>query len=84
MASPFDYSRDREAVAVLMQCSAREQRLFVDAFDMLGRQPGTTGDYTFVDSDGRQNHVVDLNGFVATFWTDHAARVVRVLLLARV
>jgi hypothetical protein len=68
----------------MMQCSAREQRLLVDAFAMLARHPGTTGDYTFVDADGRQNHVLDLNGFVATFWTDHAARVVRVLLLERI
>lgn len=84
MAYEFDYSLDREAVSRLMECSPREQRLLLDAFAMLARHPGTTGDYTFTGVDGRQNHVIDLGGFVATFWTDHAAGVVRILVLERI
>ena len=83
MALDYDYSLDREAVVELLKCLPRERRLLVDAFATLARHPTTRGDYSFVSADGRENQVVDLGAFVVTYWTDHAARNVRILVLER-
>ncbi len=42
------------------------------------------GDYSFLTEDGRTNEVLDLGDFVVTYWTDHAVRVVRILVIERV
>lgn len=78
MSRSYDYSLDREAVAVLMWCSSREQRFLTDALSTPTRYPHAGGDYSFRGHDGRENRVIDLGGFVLTFWTDDAARIVRV------
>lgn len=84
MGAGFDYSLDREAVAVLLSCSVREQRFLTDAFSTLARFPAGTGDFAFRAGDGRENQIIDLGGFVVTFWTDHAVKVVRILAIERV
>ena len=83
MPAGYDYSLDRSAVTVLAASSAREQRLLLAAFDQLAQHPHTRGDYSYTDSDGRTNEVLDLGGFIVTFWADHAVRLVRVLLIER-
>jgi len=79
MPASYDYSLDREAVSVLMQRPASDQRFLLDAFDSLARHPFAVGDYAFVGANGRENQVLDLGGFVVTFWVDHAVRSVRIL-----
>ncbi|MBI5771853.1 MAG: hypothetical protein HZA93_29040 [Verrucomicrobia bacterium] len=79
----YDFSLDREAVATFQAATVRERRLLFDACENLARHPFTRGDYSFVDANGRENHVIDLGDFVLTFWTDHAARMVRILKLER-
>ena len=83
MAHGYDYSLDREAVAVLVACTVREQRFLVDACATLARNPAGSGDYAYRDTSGRENQVIDLGGFVVTFWVDHAERVVRILVIER-
>ena len=75
----YDFSLDREAVAVFLRGNARDRRLVFEACEGLARRPFTQGDYSFVDPEGRENQVIDLGEFVLTFWTDHAARMVRIL-----
>jgi hypothetical protein len=53
MASAYGYSLDREAVAFLLGCSARERRLFVAAFEQMARYPAIAGDFSYQGSDGR-------------------------------
>lgn len=84
MTAPYGYSLDREAVAVLVLCSARERRLLLPAFEQLARYPHSVGDYCFLGSDGRECQVFDVGDFVITCWVDHAVRTVRVLSLERV
>lgn len=84
MPAGYDYSLDGKAVSILLVCSAREQRSLVDAIEKLARYPGVRGDYSFLTEDGRTNEVLDLGDFVVTYWTDHAVRVVRILVIERV
>jgi hypothetical protein len=83
MASGYDYSLDREAVAELLKCTARERRVLVDAFEAITRHPTMAGDYSFRGTNGRDNQVVEVMGFMVTFWPDHSARLVRILALER-
>lgn len=84
MDHAYGYSLDREAAAILLLSTAREQRRLVDACDQLSRCPFTAGDYAQAGLDGREHQVLDLGEFVLTFWSDHAARMVRILLIERV
>jgi len=84
MASGYDYLLDREAVAELLKCSSRDRRILVDAFAQIARHPLMTGDYSFRNSDGRDNQVIEVSGFVLTFWSDRSARLIRILTLERV
>ena len=83
MSAGYDYSIDRVAVATLSAGSAREQRMLLDAFDRLAQNPTIRGDYSFSDEVGRINEVLDPGDFVVTFWSDHAVRKVRILILER-
>jgi len=79
MSSGYDYSVDREAVAVLIQRTESEQRFLLDAFAAIARHPSARGDYSFVGDHGRENQVLDLGGFLVTFWVDDAVRTLRIL-----
>lgn len=83
MQSRYGYSLDREAVAGLLQCSRRERRKLVDAFDGLASNPSMAGDFSQVGLDGRIHEIFLVDGFVVAFWTDHAVRTVRILLVER-
>jgi hypothetical protein len=76
MAVEFDFSVDREAVDGLIRGPGRERQFLYDALATLARHPSTIGDYSYCSVNGRQHEVADLGGFIVTFWTDHAARVV--------
>ena len=80
----YEYSLDREAVVEFSSCSASEQRMLLDAFDRLAAHPFTEGDCVLRDSHDRDNQVLDLGGFVVSFWSDHAVRVVRITVVERV
>lgn len=83
MAAPYGYSLDREAVAVLLLCSVRERRLLVGAFEQMAAHPAVAGDFRFLGPDGRECQVFDIGDFVVTCWTDHAVKMVRILLVER-
>ncbi len=80
----YDYSLDREAVVEFSKCSAREQRLPLTAFERLAEHPFSAGDCALRDARGRDNQILDLGEFVISFWSDHAARIVRVTVVERV
>lgn len=80
----YGYSLDREAVASLLLCSARERRLLVTAFEKIAQYPKAVGDFHDLGPDGREYQVFDIGDFVVTCWPDHAVKTVRVLLIERV
>lgn len=84
MAPAYGYSLDREAVASLLSCPARERRLLVAAIEQIARHPLLVGDFSFKQPDGRECQVFDTGDFVVTRWADHAVRTVRILLIERV
>ncbi len=79
----YGYSLDREAVAALLQCSSREQRRLVDAFETIARHPHALGDFSQTGLDGREHEVIEIGDLVVTFWPDHAVKTVRILLIER-
>lgn len=83
MEAPYGYSLDREAVENLLQSSGRERRRLLAVFAGLGRHPFSLGDFQVVGADGRTWQLLDTGEFVGTFWSDHAARNVRILHLER-
>ncbi len=84
MPVAYDFSFDGEAVRTFAQCDAREQRLLLDACEQVARHPASSGDCSMRGSDGRENELLDLGGFVLTFWSDHAVRVVRITAIERI
>jgi hypothetical protein len=80
----YDYSLDREAVAVFAACSATEQRFLRRAIEELARHPFSKGDCALRDERGHDNQLMELDAFVISFWTDHAVRVVRITVVERV
>lgn len=64
MDHAYGYSLDREAAAILLLSTAREQRRLVDACDHLARFPFSLGDYAQTGLDGREHQVLDLGEFV--------------------
>ena len=84
MGAGYEYSLDREAVAVLLQCSRRERRVLIETFDRMAHYPFFTGDLQLAGPDGRICQILDVGEFVVTCWSDHAVRMVRVLSIERV
>lgn len=84
MIPAYGYSLDSEAVTFLLSCTARERRLLVGTFEQMARYPFAVGDFHLIGSDERDHQVFDVGDFVVTLWSDHAAKVVRVLLIERV
>jgi len=66
MATAYGYSLDREAVAVLLLCSARERRLLVAAFEKMAGFPAVAGDVCYQGGDGRECQVFEIEDFVVT------------------
>jgi len=84
MDQAYGYSLEREAAAGPLLSTAREQCRRVDACDHRARLPFSLGDYPQTGLDGREHQVLDPGEFARTFWSDHAAGMVRTLLIERV
>jgi hypothetical protein len=84
MGAGYEYSLDREAVAVLLQCSRKERRVLAEIFERMARYPFFIGDLQLAGSDGRVCQVIDVGDFVVTCWSDHAVKMVRVLSIERI
>ena len=80
----YGYSLDREAVASLLLCTARERRLLVAALEQMARFPFSTGDFNATGPDGRESQLFDIGEFIVTCWPDHAAKTLRILSIERV
>jgi len=72
------------AAAMVAGLARRKQRRVLDLADQLARQPFEIGDFRTDDAVG---HVVEnllIDGFLFTFWVDHAVREVRITEIIKV
>jgi hypothetical protein len=69
----------KEVIASLGNCSRREKLLITRLFDQLADDPYRAGDYVERDEIGRPIQIAVIGRFALWFWSDHAAREVKVL-----
>ena len=77
-SSDYESHLSREAVAFVVGLSKKKQRLVLDLADQIALQPFQIGDYQTVDAVGRTIENLRLEGFLFSYWVDHASREVRV------
>ena len=56
----------------------------LDLADQIAKQPFQIGDYPTVDATGRRVDNLMLEGYLFSFWVDHASREVRISEIIRV
>lgn len=79
MIPRYAYSwRERAALAILA-ADDDERRELVDVSEALTRSPGQRGAEQVSDEAGRTNEVIYTAHFRVTYWTDHAAKEVRIM-----
>lgn len=68
-----------EAIQALKATRGLQRRQISTFIDQLGINPNTTGDYTEVDDTERLIEIKVIGQFAITFWTDHAAKEIKVV-----
>ena len=79
----YESNLSREAVSFVVGLSKKRQRLVLDLADQIARQPSKIGDYQSVDAVGRPIENLRLQGYVFSYWVDHASREVRITEIVR-
>ncbi len=72
-----------EAIAALKETKGLQRRQLVTFIDLLGTNPNIAGDYTEADDTGRSIEIKVTGQFAITFWTDHAAKEIKVVDIRR-
>jgi hypothetical protein len=60
------------AAGFIISLPKRKQRRVLDSAYQLAADPSLRSDYTLADADGRPIEHLLVNGFVFTYWADHA------------
>ena len=72
------------AAAFVVSLPKRKQLAVLDLADQLARYPFRVGDYRMDDASGRTTENLLIDGFLFTYWVDHAAREVRMVEIVKV
>jgi hypothetical protein len=67
------------AVMRLVGASRREQRILADTMEALKADPFCVGDFQERDTKDRINEVTLVGDWLITYWSDHAARKIRII-----
>lgn len=67
-----------EAARFVVSLSKRRQKKVLDLADQIARHPFQISDYQTVDDAGRMTDNLLVDGFLFTYWVDHASCEVRV------
>ncbi len=67
-----------EATKFIIELPRRRQRLVLDLADQIARQPFQISDYRTADASGRAVENLLTEGYLFTYWIDHASREVRI------
>jgi len=68
-----------EAIEALKTTRGQQRRQISTFIDLLGTNPNMIGDYPEMDDNGRRLEIKVIGRFAITFWTDHAAKEIKVL-----
>lgn len=71
-------------MAVFTGAAKRERKQLIDLFDRLAANPSLITDWTIDASDGRTHYRLVAGRHMVTYWTDHAAREVRIVKLEKI
>ncbi|HEY3756776.1 MAG TPA: hypothetical protein VGL42_11560 [Opitutaceae bacterium] len=80
----YESHLSHETVAFVVALPKRKQRKLLDLADQIARQPNSIGDYRTSDSAGRTIEHLLLEGFLFSYWTDHASRELRITEIVQV
>ena len=75
----YAYSLHEWAVLALVGFDNSERRELLDVCEALTRSPNQCGAEQVIDEAGRTNEVIYTAHFRVTYWTDHAAKEVRIM-----
>ena len=67
-----------EAAQFIVGLPKRRQLIVLDLADQIARHPFQIGDYRAEDANGRVTDNLLLEGYLFTYWIDHASREVRI------
>lgn len=84
MRESYESHLSLEAVSFVTGLSKKRQKLVLDLADQISRQPFEIGDYRTSDATGRTIENLRLEGYLFSFWIDHASREVRISEIIRV
>ncbi len=68
-----------EAIDALRMIRAAPRRQLAGFIDSLSTNPFAEGDYAMRDSTEREVQIKILNAYAITFWSDHAAKEIKIL-----
>jgi hypothetical protein len=66
------------ATEFILSLPKRQQRTVMSRAYQLARYPFVESDYRLTDADGREMDHLLVDGFVFTYWVDHAKRLVMI------
>ena len=72
------------AAAFVIALPRRRQRRVLDLAGQIARHPFQIGDYRLPDATGREVENLLLEGYLFSYWIDHAAREVRIAEIVKV
>ncbi len=75
---PYRLVLNEDAARFLVQASRPAQRRLNVVLDELKTSPFRLGDLQELDEEGRENEILAIGNWMVTYWTDHAAREIRV------
>lgn len=82
--SAYESHLSLDAVAFVVTLPKRKQRLVLDLADQIASHPFQIGDFLTFDAVDRSVENVLLEGYLFSFWVDHASREVRICEIIRV
>jgi hypothetical protein len=75
---PYRLVLNEDAARFLVPPSRPAQRRLNVVLDDLKTSPFRSGDLQELDEEGRENEILAIGNWMVTYWTDHAAREIRV------
>jgi hypothetical protein len=84
MAETYQSHLSLEAVAFVVALPQRKRKVVLDLADQIAKQPFMIGDYPTTDAVGRRVENLLLEGYLFSFWVDHAVWEVRISEIIRV
>ena len=83
-AANYDVVMPVSQVAAFQTAHKRERKALLRFFDRLAADPFMTTDWIVRDENSRDNYQIQVGAHLLTYWSDHAAKEVRITRLERI